>query len=135
LGFNPHTNWLVEVDAKNATSRNYIHWLTSLHALCHKDFKQAMEQMGKYHDRYGKKPLKYCLCDLVMLNGKILNTQRPSRKLDTKLHEPFKVSNVLLPTAIKLELPFYGVSQCISYITHQTLSTCKHTCSPDTLTN
>jgi hypothetical protein len=25
LGFNPHTNWLVEVDAKNATSRNYIH--------------------------------------------------------------------------------------------------------------
>ena len=40
-----------------------------------------------------------------MLNGKNLKTRRPSRKLDAKLHGPFKVSKVLSLTAIKLELP------------------------------
>jgi hypothetical protein len=61
--------------------------------------------MGKYHDRRAKEPPKYSVGDLVMLNGKNLKTRRPSRKLDAKLHGPFKVSKVLSPTAIKLELP------------------------------
>jgi hypothetical protein len=61
--------------------------------------------MGKYHDKHAKEPPKYSVGDLVMLNGKNLKTRRPSKKLDAKLHGPFKVSKVLSPTAIKLELP------------------------------
>ena len=61
--------------------------------------------MGKYHDKHAKEPPKYSVGDLVMLNGKNLKTRRPSKKLDVKLHGPFKVSKILSPTAIKLELP------------------------------
>jgi len=40
-----------------------------------------------------------------MLNSKNLKTRSPARKLDAKLHGPFKVMKVILPTALKLELP------------------------------
>jgi hypothetical protein len=105
FGFDPRTNWPIEAEAKNSASRNYVHWMTSVHALCRKGLEQARETMGKYHHRPAKEPLKYSIGDLVMLNGKNLKTRRPSRKLDAKRHGPFKVSKVLSPTAIKLELP------------------------------
>jgi hypothetical protein len=61
--------------------------------------------MEKYHDKHAKKPPKYLVGDLVRLNGKNLKTSRPSKKLDAKLYGPYKVSKLLSPTMIKLELP------------------------------
>src|ERR1700680_1709579 len=52
-----------------------------------------------------QEPPKYSVRNLVKLNGKNLKTRRQSMKLDAKLHGPLKVSKVLSPTTIKLELP------------------------------
>ena len=79
--------------------------MTSMHALCHKGLEQAWETMGKYHDQCAKEHPKYSVGNLVMLNGKNRKTRKPYRKLEAKLHGPFKVSKVLSPTAIMLEWP------------------------------
>jgi hypothetical protein len=76
-----------------------------MHALCRKGVEQAWETMGKYHSLHVKEPPKNSVGDRAMLNGKNHITRRPSTKLDAKLHGPCKVSKVLSPTAIKLEIP------------------------------
>jgi hypothetical protein len=89
FGFDPGMYSPIKADAKTLASRNYVDWMTSVHALCHKSLDQARETMGKYHDRHAKDPPKYSADNLVMLNGKNPKTGRPSRKLDAKLHAPF----------------------------------------------
>jgi hypothetical protein len=74
FGFDPRTSWPIEAEAKNPASRNYIHWMTSMHALCRNGLELAQETMGKYHDRHAKKPPKYSVGALVMVNGKNLKT-------------------------------------------------------------
>jgi hypothetical protein len=49
--YDPRMNWLTEADAKNPASRHYLHWMTSVHALCRKGIEQAQRTIGKYHDR------------------------------------------------------------------------------------
>jgi hypothetical protein len=105
FGFDPRTNWPIKAEAKNMASRNYVHWMTSVHTLCRRSLDTARELMEKYHDTHAKDPPKYLVGDLVILNRKTLKTRQPSKKLDAKLHGPFKVSKVLSPTTIKLELP------------------------------
>jgi hypothetical protein len=79
--------------------------MTSVHQLCSQGLEKASETMRKYHDRKAKPAPAYQLGDLVMLNGKNLKTSRPARKLDAKLHSPFKVMKVMSPTALRLQLP------------------------------
>jgi len=40
-----------------------------------------------------------------MLNGRNIQTYRPSRKLDHKNHRPFQVEKVISPLAVRLILP------------------------------
>jgi hypothetical protein len=104
-GFNPRMNWPIEAEAKNPTSRNCVYWMSSVHDLCQRGLKKAQDSMRKYHDKHAKEPPKHSVGDLVMPNEKNLKTRHPSRKLDAKLHGPFKVIKVLSPTTLKLELP------------------------------
>ena len=53
-------------------------------------------------DKKRTKAPVYEVGKLVMLNGKHIKTKRPSKKLDKKLHGPFKISQVLSPTAVRL---------------------------------
>jgi hypothetical protein len=61
--------------------------------------------MRRYTDPHRKEPPVYQVGDLVMLNGKNIQTRRPSRKLDHKNHGPFQVEKVISPLAVKLTLP------------------------------
>jgi hypothetical protein len=79
--------------------------MTRVHQLCPQGLEKASETMRKYHDRKAKPAPVYKPGDLVMLNGKNLKTRRPARKLDAKLHGPFKVMKSMSPTALKFELP------------------------------
>jgi hypothetical protein len=74
FGFDPQTYCPIEAEEKNAASRNYVYWMTSVHALYCKGLEQAGETMEKYHDSHAKEPLKYSVGDLVMLNGINLKT-------------------------------------------------------------
>ena len=50
-GFHPQTNWPVEKESKNPASRNYAHWMESVHELCVKCLEETRKCMGKYYDR------------------------------------------------------------------------------------
>jgi hypothetical protein len=104
-GYHPRTNWPVEAEVKNPSARNYAHWMESIHKLCKEALEQTCESMRKHYDKRSRAAPKYQVGDLVMLNGKNLRTRRPSRKLDAKMHGPFKVIKVVSPSAIRIELP------------------------------
>jgi Chromo (CHRromatin Organisation MOdifier) domain len=61
--------------------------------------------MCRYTDPHRKEPPAYQVGDLVMLNGRNIQTRRPSRKLDHKNHGPFQVEKIFSPLAVKLTLP------------------------------
>ena len=65
-GFHPQTTWPVEKESKNPASRNYAHWIKSVHDLCLKRLEDTRERMGKYYDRARKEPPPYGVGDLVM---------------------------------------------------------------------
>ena len=74
-GFHPRTNWPVEKESKNPTSRNYTHCMESVHELCVKHLKETREHMGMYYDRSRKEAPPYSVGDLVMLNGKNISVR------------------------------------------------------------
>jgi hypothetical protein len=61
--------------------------------------------MRRYADPHRRDNPTYQVGDLVMLNGKNIQTRRPSRKLDHKNHGPFQVERIVSPLAVKLTLP------------------------------
>ena len=106
-GFHPRTNWPVEKESKNPASRNYAHWMESLHELCVKRLEETCECMGKYYDCSQKEAPPYSVGDLVMLNGKNIRTPRAAKNLDAKLFGPFKVVRLVGQggQSVELELP------------------------------
>ena len=68
-GFHPRTTWPVEKESRNPASRNYAHWIESVHNLCLKRLEETRERMGKDYDRARTEPPPYGVGDLVMLNG------------------------------------------------------------------
>ena len=106
-GFHPYTSWPVEKESRNPASRNYAHWIESVHDLCLKRLEETRERMGKYYDRARKEPPPYGVGDLVMLNGKHITTRRAAKELDAKLFAPFKVKKLvgLQGQSVVLELP------------------------------
>ena len=106
-GFHPRTNWPVEKESKNPASRNYAHWMESVHELCVKRLEETHERMGKYYDRSRKEAPPYSVGDLVMLNCKNIRTPRATKKLDAKLFGPFKVIRLVAQggQSVELELP------------------------------
>ena len=45
--FHPRTNWPMEKESKNPASRNYAHWMESVHELCVKRLEETRPHMGK----------------------------------------------------------------------------------------
>ena len=81
----------VEKESKNPASRNYAHWMESVHELCVKRLEETRKRMGKYYDRSRIEAPLYSVGDHVMLNGKNMRTWRAAKKLDAKLFGLFKV--------------------------------------------
>ena len=106
-GFHPRTTWPVEMESKNPTSKNYAHWILSVHDLCNSYLKTTSEKMGGYYDK-SKKTAPPCKAGIqVMLNGKNVRTRRAAKILDAKLFGPFKVVKLVDRSgmSIELELP------------------------------
>ena len=53
-GFHPRTTWPVEMESKNPPSKNYTHWISSVHDLCNSYLKKTSEKMGYYYDKSKK---------------------------------------------------------------------------------
>jgi hypothetical protein len=106
-GYHPRTNWPIEMESKNPASKNYAHWMTSVHELCTKHLEEARANMSLNYDKRRKSAPQYSVGDLVMLNGTNIKTRRATKKLDNKLFGPFKVLRVVdkAGMAVQLELP------------------------------
>jgi hypothetical protein len=61
--------------------------------------------MNRYYDKGKKEAPKYKIGDLVFLNSKNLTMRRPTKKFDHKMLGPFKITKVISPMAVKLQVP------------------------------
>ena len=66
---------------------------------------ETQERMRRYADRKRQDAPVYKVGDLVMLNGRNIQTRRPTKKMDHKNHGPFLVEKIVSPHAIQLALP------------------------------
>ena len=105
--FHPRTNWPVEKDSEDPASRNYAHWMESVHKLCVKRLEETRECMVKYYDPSRKESPLYSVEDLVMLNCKNIRMRRAAKKLDAKLFGLFNVVRLVGQgqQSVELELP------------------------------
>ena len=106
-GFHPRTTWPVEKESKNPASRNYAHWIESVHDLCIKRLEEARERMGRYYDRTRREAPPYSVGELVVLNGKSIRTRWAAKKLNAKLFGLFRVARLVGQggQSVELELP------------------------------
>lgn len=104
-GFHPSANNPPEESSRNPGSRAYAHWMIQVHAKAIKHLKGSRDRMKKWADKHRSSPPVYCEGQLVMLNARNIRTKRPSKKLDKKMLGPFRVTEVLSPTAVRLALP------------------------------
>ena len=92
------------MESKNPASKNYAHWISSVHDLCNSYLKKTSEKMGRYYDKSKKTAPPFKAGDLVILNGKNVRTQRAAKKLDAKLFGPFKVVKLVDRSGMSVEL-------------------------------
>ena len=103
-GFHPTTTCPVQMESKNPASKNYAHWISSVHDLCNSYLKKTSEKMGRYYDKSKETAPPFKAGDLVMLNGKNVRTQRAAKKLDAKLFGLFKVVKLVDRSGMSVEL-------------------------------
>jgi hypothetical protein len=89
----------------NLASKVYAYWMHTVHDQARKGMESAQERICRYADPNRKEPPVYQIGDLVMLNGRNIQTRHPSRKLDHKNHRPIQVEKIISPLAVKLTVP------------------------------
>jgi len=104
-GFHPTATNPTAANILNPASKVYAHWMHTVHAQARKGLESAQERMHRYADPSRKQAPAYQVGDLVILNGRNIQTRRPSRKLDHKNHGPFQVEKFVSPLAVRLTLP------------------------------
>lgn len=66
---------------------------------------KAADDMARYYDQARQEAEDYKIGDMVWLEGKDIQTDRPSKKLDDKRYGPFKITKKMGPNAYQLHLP------------------------------
>jgi transposase InsO family protein len=105
FGFHPTATNPAAANTLNPASTVYAHWMHTVHEEARKALEKTQERMRRYADPHRREAPEYQVGDLVMLNGRNIQTRRPSRKLDHKHHGPFQVEQIVSPLAVKLTLP------------------------------
>jgi hypothetical protein len=70
-----------------------------------RNLKATQERMKKYADLKHKDTPEFKIGDLVMLDGRHIQTRRLKDKLDHKKHSPFTIEKEVSPIAMRLLLP------------------------------
>jgi hypothetical protein len=87
------------------TQKGYINYLISVQGLVTRNLKATQERMKKYANLKCRDTPEFKIGDLIMLDGRHIQTRRPKDKLDHKKHSPFAIEKVVLLTAMQLSLP------------------------------
>jgi hypothetical protein len=97
---NPNTTQM-----NDDTQEGYITHIISVQGLVTRNLKATQERMKKYADLKCKDAPEFKIRDLVMLDGRHIQTRWPKDKLNHKKHSPFAIEKVVSPTAMRLSLP------------------------------
>jgi hypothetical protein len=87
------------------TQDGYINHIISVQGIVIKNLKVTQERMKQYADLKRKDAPEFKIGDLVMLDGRHIQTRQPKDKLDHKKHSPFTIQKVVSLTAMRLSLP------------------------------
>jgi hypothetical protein len=88
------------MSASDDTQEGYINHLVSVPGLVTRNLKATQERMKKYADLKRKDAPEFKIGDLVMLDGRHIQTRWPMDKLDHKKHGPFAIEKVISPIAM-----------------------------------
>jgi hypothetical protein len=66
---------------------------------------KAAEEMARYYDQNRQEAVEYKVGDQVWLEGKDIQTDRPSKKLDDRRYGPYQITKKVGPNAYQLNLP------------------------------
>jgi hypothetical protein len=69
--------------------------MTCIHEFSREGLEQVQKIMVMYDDRHAKVSVKHAVGDIVIFNKHNLKIQRLFRKLNAKLHGPFKLLKVI----------------------------------------
>jgi hypothetical protein len=92
---NPNTT-----STSDDTQEGYIHHIILVQGLVTRNLKATQERMKKYADLKCKDDLEFKIGDLVMLDGRHIQTRWLKDKLDHKKHGPFAIEKVVSLIAI-----------------------------------
>jgi hypothetical protein len=87
------------------TQDGYISHIISVQGIVTGNLKATQERMKKYADLKWKDTPEFKIGDLVMLDGRHIQTRWPKDKLDHKKRGPFAIEKVVSPIAMRLSLP------------------------------
>jgi hypothetical protein len=104
-GFNLTATNPAAENSLNHASKVYVHWMHTIHQEARKGLETAQEWIRRYANPDRREAPDYQVGDRVSLNGRNIQTHRPSWKLDHKNHGPFQIEKIVSPLAVKLTLP------------------------------
>jgi hypothetical protein len=82
------------------TQEGYINHIVSVQGLVTRNLKVTQERMKKYADLKRKDAPEFKIRDLIMLDGRHIQTRWPKDKLDHKKYGPFAIEKVISLTAM-----------------------------------
>jgi hypothetical protein len=88
----------------NDTQEGYINHIVLVQGLVTRNLKATQERMKKYADLKCKDTPEFKIRDLVMVDGRHIQTRQLKDKLDHKKHGPFTIEKVVLLIAMRLSL-------------------------------
>jgi transposase InsO family protein len=74
FGFHPRATNPAAANSLNPASRVYTHWMYTVHEEARKTLEKTQERMCRYADPHRKETPKFRVGDLVMLNGRNIQT-------------------------------------------------------------
>jgi len=105
-GFNPRFVSEIQVQAEHAApaAKDFALHLHEVHDRLVENVKHAQNYQARYYDTKHK-PIEFEPGNLVWLNASNISTSRPSKKLDWKRLDPFRIVKRIGLQAYKLDLP------------------------------
>jgi hypothetical protein len=88
------------IPTNNDTQVGYINHIVLVQGLVTRNLEATQERIKKYANLKCKDAPKFKIVDLVMLDGRHIQTRRLKDKLDHKKHSPFALEKIVSPTAM-----------------------------------
>jgi hypothetical protein len=95
-GYHPNTGLSqARTDILPVTSKVSGYWMKAIHKDCLTMLQESYERIKKFAARNRSEAPNYLKCDHIMLGSKNIRNLRPYKKLDHKLHGPFKITEII----------------------------------------